>query len=80
MKLPARGRFQLRPHPPKDRPKEAHIAEDFRNDPVDPEEVAQAVFEVMARHVTPGEIEGVKRSLPSEIRSLWEEEAHSVWM
>jgi uncharacterized protein (DUF2267 family) len=73
------------PHgkPLKERHKEeflAHIAEGFRNDPVDPEEVAQAVFEVIGRHVTAGAIEGVKRSLPAEIRSLWEEEAHSLWM
>jgi hypothetical protein len=31
---------------------------------------------VLAKHLTAGEIEGIKRSLPSEIRSLWEE-AHS---
>jgi uncharacterized protein (DUF2267 family) len=65
------------PHgkPVKQRHKEdflAHIAEAFRDDPdVDPEEVVQAVFGVLSKHVSSGEIEGVKRSLPTEIRSLW---------
>ncbi len=50
----------------------AHIAADFRDDPdVDPERVARAVFQVLSKHVTGGEVEGVKRSLPAEIRSLW---------
>jgi uncharacterized protein (DUF2267 family) len=35
------------------------------------EEVTDAVFRVLARHVTAGEIEGVKKSLPGELRSLW---------
>ena len=65
------------PHgkPVKERHKEeflAHIAEAFRYDPdVDPEWVARAVFQVLSKHVTGGEIEAVKRSLPMEIRSLW---------
>jgi uncharacterized protein (DUF2267 family) len=50
----------------------AHLAEDFRSGPpVDPEEVARAVFRVVARHVTAGEVEGVKYILPGEIRGLW---------
>ncbi len=61
--------------PLKERRKEAflaHIASAFRDSPdVDPEEVARAVFQVMARHVTGGEIEGVKHCLPTELRSLW---------
>jgi uncharacterized protein (DUF2267 family) len=73
------------PHgkPLKERHKEeflAHVADEFRNDQdVDPEEVAQVVFQVLAKHVNAGEIEGIKRSLPPEIRSLWEKEAHSLW-
>ena len=65
------------PHgkPVKERHKEeflAHIAAAFRDAPeVDPERVARAVFHVLSKHVTSGEIEGVKRSLPTEIRSLW---------
>ena len=65
------------PHgkPVKERHKEeflAHIAAAFRDAPeVDPERVARAVFHVLSKHVTSGEIEGVKRSLPTEIRARW---------
>lgn len=65
------------PHgkPVKERHKEeflAHIADAFRDDPdVDPEQVTRAVFQVLAKHVTVGEIESVKQSLPTELRSLW---------
>ncbi|HXG09810.1 MAG TPA: DUF2267 domain-containing protein [Gemmataceae bacterium] len=65
------------PHgkPVKERHKEeflAHIADAFRDDPdVDPEQVTRAVFQVLAKHVTAGEIENVKQSLPTELRSLW---------
>jgi uncharacterized protein (DUF2267 family) len=48
------------------------IAAAFQDDPdIDPERVARAVFAVLAQHVSNGEIEAVKRSLPAEIRSLW---------
>jgi uncharacterized protein (DUF2267 family) len=66
------------PHgkPVKDRHKEAflaHIAVAFRDDSdvVDPERVTRAVFNVLSKHVSSGEIESVKRSLPTELRSLW---------
>jgi uncharacterized protein (DUF2267 family) len=65
------------PHgkPVKERHKEeflAHIAAAFRDDPdVDPEQVTRAVFQVLSKHVSSGEIESVKRSLPTEVRSLW---------
>ena len=54
------------PHgkPVKERRKEdflAHIAAAFRGDPsIDTEEVARGVFQVIAKHVTPGEIKHVK--------------------
>jgi uncharacterized protein (DUF2267 family) len=65
------------PHdkPVKERHKEAfvaHVAAAFRDDSdVDPERVTRVVFQVLSKHVTSGEIESVKRSLPAEIRSLW---------
>jgi uncharacterized protein (DUF2267 family) len=65
------------PHgkPVKDRHKDAflaHIAADFREDPyADPERVTKVVLRVLSKHVSCGEIEGVKASLPMEIRSLW---------
>ena len=65
------------PHgkPVKERHKEeflAHVADAFREDfTVEPEEVTRAVFEVLAKHVTTGEIEAVKRCLPAELCDLW---------
>ena len=44
-----------------------------RADPIDPESVAGAVFAVLARRVTEGEIEDVKHVLPAALRSLWPE-------
>ena len=63
--------------PVKERHKEeflAHVADAFRRDEigkVDPESMTRAVFRVIAKHVTPGEIEDVKLSLPAELRELW---------
>jgi len=60
--------------PIKERKKEeflAHIAEAFRDDPVDPEKVARAVFGVMSKHISSGEKVHVEQLLPVEIRSLW---------
>jgi len=69
--------------PIKERKKEeflAHVALGFENDPQgSPEEVARAVFRVIAKHVTPGEINHVRLALPREIRSLWSEETHALW-
>ncbi len=65
------------PHgkPLKDRKKEdflAHIVRDYPDgSAAGIERVVRAVFGVIARHVTPGEREGVKRVLPPEIRELW---------
>ena len=72
------------PHgkPLKERKKEqflAHIRSDFRQYPdVDAEETARAVFQLLADHVTAGEVEKIKRSLPDEIRSLWPERAAAL--
>src|SRR5262245_52945741 len=50
----------------------AHIERQFRRDDRnDPEEVARAVFTVLANRVTEGEIEHIKHVLPDEIRCLW---------
>jgi uncharacterized protein (DUF2267 family) len=50
----------------------APIVAAFREDLyVRPERVAQAVLTVLARHLTPGEVEGVKKHLPDELRHLW---------
>ena len=74
------------PHdkPIKERKKEeflAHIASAFRDDPeMDAEKIARAAFEVIAKHVSPGEVKHVKVTLPEEIRSLWSEETHAIWL
>lgn len=50
----------------------AHITHDFRNDErIDAEAIARAVFTVIARHASAGEVEDVKRILPAELRALW---------
>ena len=50
----------------------SRIEQQFRGDDrVDPERVARAVFTVLAKRVTEGEIEDMKHVLPVEIRELW---------
>jgi uncharacterized protein (DUF2267 family) len=52
----------------------AHIAAGFRDDPeVYPEGVAWAVFKVLGRHVSAGELRDVRHVLPAPIRALWPE-------
>ena len=51
----------------------ARIEQEFRGDePIDPEQVARAVFALLAGRITEGEIEDVKQVLPEEIRDLWQ--------
>jgi uncharacterized protein (DUF2267 family) len=38
---------------------------------VNPGEIARAVFSLLARRITAGEIEDIKHILPAEIRGLW---------
>lgn len=45
----------------------------------DPETIARTVFDVVARHVSAGEVEHIRLSLPHEIRSLFAEEFHTRW-
>jgi uncharacterized protein (DUF2267 family) len=65
------------PHarPPKVRHKEqflARIEQELRGDgPGETELVARAVFEVLERRVSEGEIEDVQQMLPDEVRELW---------
>jgi uncharacterized protein (DUF2267 family) len=49
-----------------------HIATTFRDDDtVDPEKVMRAVLKVLARHISEGETENVKRLLPKTLQELW---------
>lgn len=69
--------------PLKERQKEAflaHVGQEMHNHPeIDTEGATRAVFRVLAKHVTPGELRHVKITLPAELRSLWEGETHSLW-
>jgi uncharacterized protein (DUF2267 family) len=68
--------------PVKERRKEqflAHIAAAFRNHAeIYPEGVTWAVFKVLQKHVSPGEISDVKHVLPARLRSLWPEREGQV--
>jgi uncharacterized protein (DUF2267 family) len=61
--------------PVKERRKEeflSHIRQAFRNDEwIDPEAVVRAVFRVLSRRITAGEISDVTHLLPAALRELW---------
>ena len=61
--------------PLKERHKEqflARIMHELRGDyPIDPEQVSRAVFRVLEKRVTEGEIEDVQHILPRDVRELW---------
>jgi uncharacterized protein (DUF2267 family) len=61
--------------PIKDRHRSAFLEQvrrEFRGYPeADIEEVVKAVLQEISRHVTTGEVEGVKQILPHDIRALW---------
>lgn len=63
--------------PRKERKREeflAHMAQAFDcNSDANPETITRAVLQVVSRHVSAGEIQGVKSSLPEAIRLLWTE-------
>lgn len=67
--------WTLKGKPHKERHKEdflAHITDAFKDDATaKPESIARAVFKVLARHTSKGEIEDVKNSLPKALRELW---------
>ena len=49
-----------------------YLAEGLPKDPeLDPERVARAVFAVLARRISKGEIRDIKDMLPRELRDLW---------
>ncbi len=50
----------------------AHVREYFRKDEeINPETIVRAVFKVLSKRVTEGEIDDIKHILPPELRALW---------
>jgi uncharacterized protein (DUF2267 family) len=50
----------------------ARLADAFRGcGPAGAEQIARAVFRVLARHVSHGETQHVRRALPADFRALW---------
>jgi uncharacterized protein (DUF2267 family) len=49
----------------------AHVKAEFADEGFETETVVRAVFNVLAKHITPGEAQKVKQVLPEDIRSLW---------
>ena len=41
--------------------------------PVDPNDAVSAVFKVLSRHVSAGQIEHVKQALPRPLRQMWDD-------
>lgn len=67
-----------------EKPSKAHTAEEFLKplqerfrikEKVDAESATRAIFSLLARHVSQGEIEDVKACLPRELRELWPQAA-----
>jgi uncharacterized protein (DUF2267 family) len=46
-----------------------------RNPDVDPEEITRAIFRVLNKHVSKGEIDQIRGTLPRELREFWPETA-----
>jgi uncharacterized protein (DUF2267 family) len=67
--------WHLRDRPPSERTKGAflgHIEAAFKQDPnTDTEGLVREVFKLLARRISPGEIDDVKHLLPPEVRALW---------
>ena len=50
----------------------SHIRQTYRQDlDVDVAKITRAVFRVLAKHVSDGEMQCIKATLPTELRELW---------
>ncbi len=49
------------------------IEEDFHNVDVDVEIWIYSILQVLSSHISPGEVEKIRKVLPRELRELWEE-------
>jgi uncharacterized protein (DUF2267 family) len=70
--------WNLKGKPHKERHKEdflQHVSDAFKDDvTANAQRITRAVFRVVAKHVSPGEIEDIKSILPKELRELWPKE------
>ena len=52
----------------------ARVDEQFRRDPLaNSAQAVMAVFQLLSKKISEGEIEDVRRSLPAEVRNIWPE-------
>lgn len=49
----------------------ASVEAAFARAPEDPEEIIRAVFALLERHVSAGEVEHLKKTLPAGVRRFW---------
>jgi uncharacterized protein (DUF2267 family) len=67
--------WTLKNKPHKERHKDQfldHVREAFRDDvTVNAQQVVRAVFRVLQRHTSPGEIDDVKHAMPKTMQELW---------
>ncbi len=50
----------------------AHVASECADENRNEGQVTRAVLQVIAKHITPGEVAKIKGVLPADIRALWE--------
>ena len=50
----------------------ARVASECSDEDRNEGRVTRAVLQVLAKHITPGEVDKIKGALPSEIRALWD--------
>jgi uncharacterized protein (DUF2267 family) len=54
----------------------SRIQDSFATDPsINPDRVTRAVFKVLARRISDGEIEDIRRVMPPELEELWSDAA-----
>ncbi len=55
----------------------SRIRQDFYNDPtINPEQIVRAVFSLLSRKVSEGEIQDIKGIMPKELQDLWTVETY----
>jgi uncharacterized protein DUF2267 len=79
LKSAARDACFQRPHPKADFL--ARVEDSFKPDPLaQPSQAVIAVFELLSKKISRGEIDDVRHALPEEVRTLWPEPYVSAGM